>query len=699
MATSKRFLYEMIGRGLNTNRDPGEPGYAAVLKNARVLGPNNVANRGGTMRVWNTRTANDQTVLLFEWVDSGGTTRRVTACNGALESFTLTAGDAKTSLETGLSSSDGIPEAVEANYFAWFTDQRNGNLVSNGQSGAANTVAIGKAAPSAPSLSEAGAASAFTVGTYYVALALNDDVFNMHGVPCAAASITKVNASLGIRFTMPATPGASYTMYIYRTRVGELGPFFRVATSQNWGGAVDLAVTDADIAAAPSSYPESLVHNADGEIVAAVLPACKYVCSHKSRNAYGSSATTGGLRIYFSELNKPGDCFVTSIAQNPAMYHDLTDGQGQRFMGMASFAGTLVCFKDHSITERNGDIPPETWRWNVAVDGYGCAAEWTRAVAPGIGVFFCGASAIYLYSLGGLSGLRNISDRADGTGIGDVYRALDFAYAAKWVGVWDPENEEYHVAVTPSGATVPTVYYSYAPDRDAWTGPHEIAHTGLVTITCAGLLTNAAGLRRVYWGTSNGYAVETGRTTLADGPISGTITGTLTGVSGNHVQDSGASFYTSGDGLTGLVVTIRMSATSYESKLITSNSATQLNVGSAWTGSPTGKTYFVGAIESTFELAQLDFGDPGRKRVIRYVGTHKVQTHTVPMRYGYRKDDDSSLTSSGIENDLRGQGFLASVGERATEFAPRLNIIGTGAAWEVKSLEVWYEPSGTRKAG
>ena len=72
--------------------------------------------------------------------------------------------------------------------------------------------------------------------------------------------------------------------------------------------------------------------------------------------------------------------------------------------------------------------------------------------------------------------------------------------------------------------TYPDRIYVYAVDTGAWSTID--LGMSLLYATCAGVVTNASGQRRVYLGLSDGYALETGKalTTQRDGPISGTVT-------------------------------------------------------------------------------------------------------------------------------------------------------------------------------
>ena len=691
---ANRFAFKRLDRGLDVNRATTEPGFALTARNLDMNRRGQVELRPGTMRVWNTRPANGVNLNLFEFVNAAGTTIRLTKIATVLYSFSLTASTALTSLETGLSSA-GRADIVEALNLIFAADQKAKNYVSIGTSGANNTLTLDKAAPtSALSPTSAGTATGMTAGVYRVCYSFYNPTMDYETPPRAVESVT-ITVDQAIRCTMPSDPGDGFTtMRFYRTLVGELGPLYRVASGTTFSGTQDLIVVDSDITDNPSTYPLSDLHNDDGAIVAANPDACKFAEWHKHRLAFGSSSTSGSaLRIYFSDLDRPAQFFVTTIAKDPAHYHDLDEGRGRVMTGLTSYNGALVCFKDYSITVRNGDVDPRSWQWYVAIDGDGCLAPWTRAVAPGIGIFYASARGVFLFNL---SENVCLSDKPDGSGIGDDYRALDFTQVEEWWGIWDAERRQYLLGVTPTGATAPTRIYVYNFDTGAWT-TREIGMAN-TEITAAGIVTNGDSVPKVYLGTSDGYALETNRATQADGPISGTITGTATAGAATTLTDSAAAFYTTNDGLTGLVITVRHSATSYESRIISSNTGTVVTVSSAWTTNPvSGERYFIGAIQATLTLAPVDAGDVGEKTWYRINGSWARQTHTVPIRIGFTLDDQTTPpTYTGDEETMGDVRFSVGVNDRAVECAPHLDLIGTSAPIELKSLEMDYGQMNTR---
>jgi hypothetical protein len=686
---ARRIVFDSLGRGLNTNGVRGPAGFARVSRNLQHNRGDRAVLRGGTRRVWATLTE-APVQFIFEYFNASGTAFRLCQANDELESFSLTAATAKTNLVT--LNSTGRSDITEAVDFAIIANARGKNYISKGD--AVQEIQV-VAAPSAPSLTENGTAVGFGTGTFRVATSYYNPTYDMESPPSTATTITKVSVDLGIRFTTPADPSTTgyTTVRVYRTKVNTTGPFFRCLSTTDFNTSKDLTAIDADLGF--STTAQSDLHSDDGSIVGVKPAAAKFCCWHKG-HLHFYSESSHLIRDYWSDLNRPTQFRTYSIAQSPPAYHDMENGQGRIATGLNSFNGSLVNFKDYSITVKNGDVDPASWVWYVAVDGIGCVAPWTRAVAPNIGVFFCGHDGVYLFDL---NAVTKISDKPNGTGIGDDYRALDFSKVEKWWGVWDETTRQYLLGVTTTTGTYPDRVYTYAFDTGAW-GTIELG-MGLLYSTCAGIVTNASSQRRVYLGLSDGHALETGlgASLLRDGPISGTVTGTA--AAGSDASNIvGTGFYATGNSSTGLVATVRHSATSYESRLVTSvTSSTTLTFSTPFSSTTLGKTFWVGAIQGTLALEQYD-GDTTAPKQFHETGVSwGKQTHTTPMRVGFTLDDDTPPTYAGDERNLLDIRGAVPVGDRGVQIGPYFDLIGTDAPFEISLVEVFWSAFGTRRPG
>lgn len=686
---ARRIVFKSLGRGLNTNGARGPEGFARVSRNMLHNRGDRAVLRGGTRRVWATKTE-DVIQFIFEYVNAAGTVFRLCQANDELESFSLTAASAKSNILTlNSTSKSDITEAVD---FAIIANARGKNYISKGD--AAQEIQ-GATAPSAPTVSEAGAVTGFGTGVFYVCTSFYNPTYDMESPPSTADDITKVDANLGLRLTTPTDPSVTgyTTVRVYRTKVNTTGPFYLALSTTDFNTSKDLTLLDSQLGF--STTPLSALHNDDGTIVALKPAASKFTCWHKGRNFFYSESSHF-LRSYWSDLNRPTQYRTYSIAQNPPAHHDMENGQGRIATGHCSFNGALVFFKDYSITVKNGDVDPASWVWYVAVDGIGCVAPWTRAVAPNIGIFFAGHDGVYLFDL---NAVTKISDKPNGTGIGDDYRALDFSKVEKWWGIWNEQTREYWLGVTTSSGTYPDRVYTYAFDTGAW-GTLELG-MGLLYSTCAGIVTNSSSQRRVYLGLSDGHALETGLgvSLLRDGPISGTVTGTAGGTSTTTTIVS-TGFYNTGNTNVGQVATVRHSATSYEHRLITSTSGTtDVTCSTPFSSTTAGKTFWIGAIRGTLGLEQFDGDSTGPKQFHETCASWSKQTHSIPVRVGFTLDDDTPPTYNGDECNMLDIRGAVAVQDRGVQIGPFMDIIGTDCPFELALVEVFYSTMGTRRPG
>ncbi len=112
----------------------------------------------------------------------------------------------------------------------------------------------------------------------------------------------------------------------------------------------------------------------------------------------------------------------------------------------------------------------------------------------------------------------------------------------------------------------------------------------------------------------------------ADGPSSGTVSGTVTSAASSpeYLTDTAATFYTTGLGLQGMVVTVRRASDATEQhKLIGSNTSNTLYPDTEWDWVPTaGDTFWVGGIDAYYETPWSSLGgDYGTKKLHRIIST------------------------------------------------------------------------------
>jgi len=674
-------------RGLDLNRDLPEVGFARTLRNMHLESGGRAVLRMGWRRMFST----DQTMLnCTSFRNQSGTLKHVMqSADNKLVSFDPSAPTgSRTDLLTGMNGSKA--DFAVGNGYLFVADNGAKNYIGDGTT-FKELHGVTANGTLAPTESGASGATGFGIGVYGVCYSLYNPTLDMETPPSTVEYITKASANTGIKVTTPADPGSGYTtIRFYRTRVSEERMFF-AGTSTSFSSTFQYTVLD--ITLGSPSYYQSKLHNDDGAIVAAKPPAAKYAVAHKGRmNIAG--LTNYPFRVTWSDLNRYTQFRTFDIGQAPSAYHDLLDGQGSKVTGIRSFDGSLVCFKDYSITVRNGDIDVGTFQWYVAIDGTGCIAPWSIQTAPGFGIFFMGAEGIYLFNN---DSAEKISDPPDGSGIGEFYRTFDqTAAATEWFGVWNPRKHEYMAFFSGYGRDVISGYV-YNADIKVWSGPFEYA-LGFKEVLASGTCEIASrGLVAVISLVDNERAcpVVLDEQYQSDGGyVATSLSGTVSTVTGNHLNvPQTVSSYPY---LTGLFVTVKHAAGSYESKAITGQDTNQIQVGSAWSSSPVGKPYFVGAIKGTVSMCRYDGDDDGYKELHEIGGEWKKQSHTVPVRIGWTKNDEGEPTYAKFEQTMGDVRFNAPGTDRGVTLSPFLEIIGTECDFILRSLRMDFDSYETR---
>lgn len=166
-------------------------------------------------------------------------------------------------------------------------------------------------------------------------------------------------------------------------------------------------------------------------------------------------------------------------------------------------------------------------------------------------------------------------------------------YSDQWHGVYDQKTDSVVFFVTTGTETVPQTALRYSRERQQWT--IDKFNQG-VKASCQAR--DSVGEYRAWVGDSNKWVWALSGTRQCEGNSSGTLEGTATAGGATSLTDAGAAFYTTGNGLAGVYVTILSGTGAGQSRLITSNTGTVLTV-SAWATVPdTTSTYAIGAVES-----------------------------------------------------------------------------------------------------
>jgi hypothetical protein len=635
--------------------------------------------RPGIDRVWATRTGANAVLFAFEYVKSDLSIVYLTKVLDTLYTFdALTPATALGSIEASMTSGF-ISSVCNANGKVFIADSGK-NYSSDGTSAGTHELQLAAQSSGWITLASAGAASGNPAGTVYYAFTRTQLYDGAEHAPSAALAVTRtVNQGVTVTnaalvFTDPWT-----TVNLYRTKAGGT-QFYLVATGLT-SGSFPYADTSLD----DSRTTASTVHGENVITASIEKPeAAKHLCFHRGYLFLGNLAGNLPSRLRWSRPLEP-----TQFENFTTARRDIGKLDGGEITGMASFRGSLLIFKRTSIWIMNGDDDSNRFVFAETVAGIGCVAPRTIRVDGDNAVYFLSARGVCSFDLSRVT----IHSQSIEEEIRDL---LYTTYGANFVAGIEPRNRLYLLSVTPSGATTNTKTHVLQMDTGRWLpwgrfsfGMGQIVPTCFSDVARDGPIRNSVGNVKLYMGTTTGYLYELDTTTGCDGVTSGDKTGTVTGATATTTTCSAAAFRTTGNGLTGLPMTVRRAAdNSYETVLITSATATVItHPALSGTAIVAGDTIFIGAIQGTLAFNGSDLQTVQKKRIGRILVRWKEQTHAIPLRIGYTLDDGSAPTAT-TEYAMNNNAFGKLAVHRPCQlFAPYLDIIGVSCALELIGIE------------
>ena len=677
-----------FGAGMVTARNPSQllSGEARDALNVRMSTPLECKARRPIDRVWATRpNGAAPTLAAWQFRTGAGVETRMMKQGSKLYNFSLTPGTAATELKTGLDS-DNLPGIASLNGYTFITDWRAANYVSDGTADGTNELQI-VAPTGAFTLASAGVATgnaADTISYWYTRVDLYSGA---ESPPSAAVNVVRAAdqgatvTNVSLVFTTPWT-----TINLYREIAGSAQPY-RVTT-----GLVAASFPYADTSLDTSLTTVSTVHSSAGAASIEKPAAAKHACNHRGRLWLANFAASGSntpTRIRWSRPIEPTQFENSTDAQWDGSKND---GAGE-VTGLCSFRGALVIFKHSSIWVCNGDQDEDNFTFYPAVTGVGCVASRTIRKEGDTRIIFLSACGVYGFDLARVERLSDpIADDLDDLALSS--RADYFC-----AGI-DLCNRQYHLSVSPSGASTNTKTYTLNLDGDVWGriewGMNQIVPSCYSDTSDEGPIKNATALVKLYVGDEAGYLYETDSTAaVGDGVTSGTVSATVTARTATTTTASAAAFRTTGDTLKGIPLTVRRAADStYETVLITSNTATVITHPAFVTAVVVDDTVYVGAYQTTLSLGRVGgVATTGKKRWVRICAEfEKESALTYLLRLGYTLDGDTAPTAK-TEINMSG-GFRASfnIQRRAVGVSPYLDMIGPLLVWQIILIELEVVP-------
>lgn len=417
--------------------------------------------------------------------------------------------------------------------------------------------------------------------------------------------------------TIAAAPSAPFDSYrIYRTVAGG-SDYFLLGDTTGFSASYIDGKADA-----------SMGNPLDTTIDTIDPPSYRYIAEYK-----GTIFVAEGTSVAFSRIPVQN---VTS-ADTYWLSTDWIDiGTKSPITGMHPTADSLIVFTSNAIKEITG-WGATTFKVNNLMERVGAISDETiETDTNGDLIFFAGTDGVYKLrtfdqptvdqtgqsvtgnnkrvSLQKLSGpaldvvfqglddqiVLTTSDYTTSHAYYDVDKNLYFLYIGDHCFIYDNVNSAWsHVPATHMEASV----YRKSPNAIG-----------------VGVLEDNYGMFFNNW---TGYE---------NGIHSGTVTGNPTSSGNTTLTDSGATFNTTGGGLTGLWVFLDNE--NKEWRQIASNTATQITVSSAWTTNPVvGDTYYIAYIIPNFQTKQYSFGKVPEKTNANFIYVIHGKSDTTQTLY------------------------------------------------------------------
>lgn len=449
---------------------------------------------------------------------------------------------------------------------------------------------------------------------------------------CTGIEYAVVGAQTKTTGTTAAAPSAPFSNYrIYRTVAGG-SEYFLVGE-----------------AAASTAFPDgkadaSLGTPLDTTIDTITPPTYKYIAGY-----LGSIFLAEGSTIQFNRL--PVD--ATTSADTYWLETDkITLPSNQVITGMKAAKNSLYVFTSDAIYEITG-FGINNLRVQPVVLGIGAVANNTIELdSNGDIIFFAGTAGVYKLQVG-----QQLSDTKTGTIINrsdttitklsaqlkDVFKGinsdidLDETTYTSAHAYYDRDNELYFLYINND-------CFIYDSVNQSWSHLPATHMNGSVYVWSAnsagqGVIVDNYGFFYNNW---SGWRV---------GVEGGTVTGSPTSATGNTLTDTGATFYTTDDGLTGAWVYVDND--NGEWRQIASNTATALTVSANWTTNPTtADTYYIGYLHPNFQTKQYGLDPPKRIQPHKFYLLHNKADAAQTVNFYMYSDKDVTVIDNDPDVDL-----------------------------------------------
>lgn len=499
---------------------------------------------------------------------------------------------------TPFSSGDYRPDYAIANNCAFLCNgQSSNNKKAYIETGSRKVRAWGITRPTVGTMAGAAGAAGSHNGTYELRVTFRNSRTGVESSASNTATAAVVVANQQIDWSdIPVSADAQVDqrrLYVRNTATQAL--FFLAGTVNN--NSATTATTNVADTALVVRAPSTTENDP---------PPTAHACAwHVSRMfVVGPDAPT---TFYYSQLGNP-EAF--DLDNNFELVNPI---DGQSLTALESFGGVLVLFKQGSTWLLIGD-DPNSWEIRLLSADVGCTSP--QSIVQIEGKLYWWSNQGPMMWDGTSNQVRNIG-REQLTGVSDT---LTFA-ASEYndvCAVVDQARQRVLFAVAAFATTRNTEILPYNYALEAW----DADTWQMIDVASWGVVQDSASVPRVYIGSYSGQVFKFWESEGDGTPSSLTTTGgSVTSATSTTLVDSTQSFPTSGNGLLDrYVYALDSTRRTVQRRRISSNTATELTLTSAWTTIPTSSyTYVVGGIDFQFDMAGEDFGQAFMRKRLREV--------------------------------------------------------------------------------
>lgn len=353
------------------------------------------------------------------------------------------------------------------------------------------------------------------------------------------------------------------------------------------------------------------------------------VCCVYSNRLWLGNTSEGTSTLRYSEADT-----IDFPASNAI---DINPDDGDEITGLLAAYGGMVIFKNRSIYFMTG-YGPTTFQIQKVWDGAGCVAHKTITQANGV-VRFLGIEGVY--EMDSSMTPRNISQAQQ-----TLLRYLDTDKTRYATAAYHPSKRQYYISFDTIDNDIAYGRYTlvYNEIFESW-ALWDIGFDVLELRPTDANEYRLLGLRDGFC-----WTIEESESDGGDVATAAELTGTSTGSGAHYIDDSGAAWPTTHNGLAGCYVDWEQSAGNWQRYRILGNTATRLYVHADLSAvASRAGAYVIAGIDWHWQSRYMDMGNPGSAKRYFSLSTWQAQqsgSNTITLRH--RTETNEAWTSTTL---------------------------------------------------